>query len=260
MTKTCYPTNLTDEQWQQIKSYLPKPQKRGRPPVDRRHILNALLYFIRAGCQWRMLPADFGPWQTVYHYYRGWQHAGHWVYLHDRLRALVRHAAGKDARPTAAILDSQTVRSADHTGETGYDAAKKTKGRKRHVLVDTLGLLLAVCVTPASTPERSGARQLLGVALRWLGWLRCLWCDSGYCGPEFAAWVRTQRRKLAVEVIQRRKGQRGFAVLPKRWIVERTFGWFMKQRRLVRDYEVKTEHAEACVYIAMIGIMIRKLA
>lgn len=260
MTETCYPTHLTDEQWQLIKPHLPPPKKRGRPPTDRRKVVNALLYWVRAGCQWRMLPADFGPWKTVYHYYRIWQRAGHWIYLHDRLRALVRKAAGKDVRPTAAILDSQTIRSADHTGETGFDAAKKTKGRKRHLLVDTLGMLLAVCVTPACTPERAGARQLLEGALRWFGWLRRLWCDSGYNGPEFAAWVRTQRRKLAVEVVPRRAGQRGFAVLPKRWIIERTFGWLMKQRRLVRDYEAKPEHAETTVYIAMIGIMVRKLA
>ena len=119
---------------------------------------------------------------------------------------------------------------------------------------------MAVCVTPASTPERAGAKQLLAEALQWFGWLRCLWVDGGYSGPEFAAWVRTQRRKLAVEVVSRIAGQRGFAVLPKRWIVERTFGWLMKQRRLVRDYEVKAEHAEAWIYIAMIGIMVRRLA
>lgn len=260
MTETNYPTNLTDAQWQLIQPHLPPPRKRGRPPTDRRHILNAILYFVRAGCQWRMLPSDFGPWQTVYHYYATWRRDGHWTYLHDRLRARVRTAAGKDVRPTAAILDSQTVRSADHPGETGFDAAKKTKGRKRHLLVDTLGLLLAVCVTPASTPERAGARQLLAGALQWFSWLRRLWVDGGYSGPEFAAWVRTQRRKLGVEVVSRLAGQRGFAVLPKRWIVERTFGWLMKQRRLVRDYEVKAEHAEGWIYIAMRGIMVRRLA
>jgi len=260
MTETNYPTNLTDAQWQLIQPHLPPPKKRGRPPTDRRHLFNAILYFVRAGCPWRLLPADFGPWQTVYHYYHTWQRAGRWTELHDRLRTQVRAAAGKDRRPTAAILDSQTVRSADHPGETGFDAAKKTKGRKRHLVVDTLGLLLAVCVTPASTPERAGARQLLAVALRWLSGLRRLWVDNGYCGPEFAAWVRTQRRQLTVEVVSRTAGQRGFAVLPKRWIVERTFGWLMKQRRLVRDYEVKPEHAEAWIYIAMIGIMVRRLA
>ena len=258
MTETCYPTDLNDGQWQLIKAHLPPPRKRGRPPTDRRVIVNAILYFIRAGCQWRMLPADFGPWKTVYHYYRTWHQQGVWTYLHDRLRAAVRQAAGHRCRPTAAILDSQTVRSSDHAGETGFDAAKKTKGRKRHLLVDTLGLLLAVCVTPASTPERAGARQLLGAALAWFGWLRCLWVDGGYAGPEFAAWVRSQRRKLAVTVV-RRPGP-GFTVLARRWVVERTFGWLMKQRRLVRDYEAKPEHAEACIYLAMIGIMVRRLA
>ena len=178
------------------------------------------------------------------------------------LRSCVRTQAGKRTQPTAAILDSQTVRSADHPGVRGYDGAKKIKGRKRHLLVDTLGLLLAVCVTPADVTERDGARTLLGPALRWFGWLRCLWADQGYTGEDFATWVAAHRKTgtLRLEVVPRLEGQRGFVVLAKRWIVERTFSWFMQQRRLARDYETKTEHAEAWIYIAMIRIMRRRLA
>lgn len=230
--------------------------------MDLRLVCNALLYFVRAGCAWRMLPRDFGPWQTVYHYFRLWSKQGHWLVIHDVLRDTVRAEAGKRAEPTAAILDSQTVRSADQAGERGYDAAKKTKGIKRHVLVDTLGLLLGICITPADVPERQGARGLLAPLLRCFRWLRCVWADQGYGGPELAEWVAAHRKTgtVRLEVVPRLQDQRGFQVLRKRWIVERTFGWLMKHRRLVRHYEVKTPHAEACVHVAMIGIMLRRLA
>ena len=255
-----YPTDLTDAHWALLQPHLPKPKPTGRPPKDRRLILNALLYLTRAGCAWRLLPKDFGPWRTVYGVFRDWQKAGLWSYLNDRLRAWVRAAAGKDCRPSAAILDSQTVRSSDHGGPRGYDAAKKTKGRKRHLLVDTLGLLLGVKVTPANVPERAGAKLLLAPLLPWLWWLRRLFADGGYCGPEFAQWVREHKRSAVVEIVERLGHRRGFQVLPKRWIVERTLGWLHKRRRLVRDYETKPEHAEAFVYVAMIQVMLRKLA
>src|ERR1035441_8044592 len=158
MNKTVlYPTDLTDEQWALLRRVLPprkRTTKRGRPPADLRRICNGLLYSVRAGGAWRLLPRDFGPWQTVYHYFRLWTKQGYWETIHDLLRDAVRLQAGKRKEPTAAILDSQTVRSADQGGERGYDAAKKTKGIKRHILVDTLGLLLGVCVTPADVPER----------------------------------------------------------------------------------------------------------
>ena len=179
MYNALYPTDLTDEQWNLLQSVLP-PRKtarhRGRPPADARRICNALLYFVRAGCAWRLLPRDFGPWKTVCHYFWRWSQKGFWQVIHDVLRSAIRADAGKRSDP-AAILDSQTVRSADQAGERGYDAAKKTKGIKRHVLVDTLGLLLAVCVTPADVPERQGSRRLLAAALAGFRWLRCLWAD-----------------------------------------------------------------------------------
>ena len=148
--KSCsYATDLTDAQWKLLLPLLPKAKKKGRRPADLRLILNGLLYFVRSGCAWRLLPRDFAPWQTVYGYFRRWRLQGLWQHLHDVLRRVVRREAGKRSQPTAAILDSQSVRSADHGGQRGYDAGKKIRGRKRHILVDTLGLLLWVCVTPA---------------------------------------------------------------------------------------------------------------
>lgn len=260
-----YPTDLTDEQWDLLRRLSPPPKAAkspGRPRADLRKILNGLLYYVRAGCAWRLLPKDFGPWQTVNHYFRMFQRQGHWQWVHDVLRGEVRMAAGKRRQPTAALLDSQTVRSADQAGQRGYDAAKKTKGIKRHILVDTLGLLLAVFITPADVPEREGAQGFLSRALACFRWLRCIWADSGYNGMPFASWVAAHRKtgSLRLEVVEKEPGQRGFSVLKRRWIVERTFGWFMKHRRLVRHYEVKPKYAEAWLHIAMIGVMLRRLA
>jgi putative transposase len=260
MNANIYPTDLTDTQWGYLQPLLPAPKPRGRKPTDRRRILNALRYLLRAGCAWRMLPKDFGPWQTVYHYFRLWSRDGTWAAINEVLRREVRAATGKRAHPTVAILDSQTVRSADQAGATGYDAAKKTKGVKRHILVDTLGLLLGMCVTPANVSERCGARQFLTPALRWWRWLRTLFVDGGYAGADFAQWVAAHRQtgSLQVQVVPRHQSQ-NFVVLPKRWIVERTFGWFRKQRRLVRHYEVKPDHAEAWLYLTLIGLMLRRV-
>ena len=179
MQETSYPSDLTEAQWALLEPMLPKTKPRGRPPTSARTLFNALLYVLRGGIPWRFVPKDYGPWQTVYGKFRRWKKAGLWKTLNDRLRTPARKERGKRARPTACILDSQTVRSADHGGEVGYDAAKKTKGRKRHLLVDTLGLILALWLTPASTPERAGAQELLGQSLRGFAWLRKMWVDGG---------------------------------------------------------------------------------
>jgi putative transposase len=260
-----YPTDLTDAQWQLLLPMLPSqkaPGTRGRPPADLRLICSGLLYWVRAGCAWRLLPKEFGPWKTVYDYFRRWTQQGYWESIHDRLRDAVRRQAGKRTRPTAAILDSQSVRSADQAGERGYDKAKNVKGIKRHILVDTLGLLLAVCITKADVPEREGAKRFLRQALTVFSWLRCIWADSGYNGKPFATWVAALRKTgtLRLEVVARDATQKGFKVVFRRWIVERTFGWFMKHRRLVRHYEVKTAHAENLLRLVMIGVMLRRLA
>lgn len=255
-----YDSNLTDAQWAFLKPLLPKPKKRGRPPTDRRCVVDAILYVSKGGIQWRLLPTTFPPWKTVYHIFRKWTLDHTWESLNARLRAHVRATHGKRARPTAAILDSQSVKSDPHGGAVGYDAAKKIKGRKRHLLVDTLGLLLGVLVTPASTPERDGAQALLTRVLGWFTWLRLLWVDGGYSGPAFAQWVQGLRPKLKVEVVKRSDDVQGFVVLPRRWVVERTFGWLMRHRRLVRDYETCETSAQAWIYIAMIRIQLRRLA
>lgn len=255
-----YDTDLTDAQWAVLKPMLPGTPKLGRPATDRRRIIDALLYIAKGGIPWRLLPKSFPPWQTVYHVFRQWTKNNTWEALNDRLRALVRKASGKRSRPTAAILDSQSVKSDPHGGAVGYDAAKKIKGRKRHLLVDTLGLVLGVLVTPANVAERDGAKTLLGLVLGWLTWLRLIWVDGGYTGDPFAQWVKTQRRKLEVAVVKRSDHTTGFQLLPRRWVVERTFGWLMRHRRLVRDYETIPASAEAWVYIAMLRIQLRRLA
>jgi transposase len=260
MKNAKYGSSLTDDQWEYLKPMLPKPAKRGRPPTDLRQVIDAIFYVVKGGIPWRYLPADLPPWQTVYGIFRRWKRDHVWAALNDTLRILVRRADGKRSQPTAAILDSQSVKSAGHGGEVGYDAGKRIKGRKRHLAVDTLGLVLGVLVTPANTTERDGAKAVLLRVLAWFNWLRILWVDGGYTGTEFAQWVKARRPKLKVEVVKRSDNVRGFKVLPRRWVVERTFGWLLHHRRLVRDYEKTITSAEAIVYIAMVRIQLRRLA
>lgn len=260
MKNAIYESNLTDAQWEYLQPMLPPPAKRGRPRTDLRRIIDAILYVVKGGIPWRYLPAGFPPWKTVYHVFRRWTLAHQWAALNDALRILTRKAQGKRSRPTAAVLDSQSVKSAGHGGAVGYDAGKRIKGRKRHLLVDTLGLILGVAVTPANTTERDGAQAVLGRVLIWFTWLRLLWVDGGYAGAAFANWVKTLRPKLDVQVVKRSDGVSGFKVLPHRWVVERTFGWLLHHRRLVRDYERTTTSAEAWIYISMIRIQLRRLA
>ena len=255
-----YDTDLTDAQWAYIQPMLPKAAKHGRPRTALSEVINAILYLLKTGAQWRLLPKNFPPWQTVYHYFRQWSRNGLLAKLNHDLRAKVRQAVGKHPQPTAASLDSQTVRASAHAGQVGYDAAKKTKGRKRFLLVDTLGLLLGVTVEPADCPERKGARALLSTVLADYPELLKLWVDGGFNGQEFAAWVQTQHPKLLVEVVKRLSELPGFHLLSKRWVVERTFGWLMHCRRLVRDHEQTTSSAAGWVYLAMTRLMLRRLA
>lgn len=255
-----YDSSLSDSQWDILQLVLPKRSKRGRPPTDLRRILDAILYVLKGGVAWRLLPADFPSWKTVYHVFRKWARTGVWSTVNDLLRAEARVLEDKRPQPTAAILDSQSVKSDPHGGEVGYDAAKRIKGRKRHLLVDTLGLLLSVHVSPASVPEREGARDLLKGALGSFKRLRKLWVDGGYEGTNFAEQVQEICPALEVEVVKRSDDVKGFKVLPRRWVVERTFGWLMRHRRLARDYEKTESSAEAWIYLAMIRIQIRRLA
>lgn len=255
-----YSSSLSDAQWDILQLILPKRSPRGRPPTDLRRILDAILYVLKGGIPWRLLPVDFPPWKTVYHVFRKWARESVWGVINGLLRTEVRAQAGKRSRPTAAILDSQSVKSDPHGGKVGYDAAKRIKGRKRHLLVDTLGLVLSATVSTASLPERDGAQGLLKVALGSLKWLRRLWVDGGYSGEKFAQQVKKMKPKLEVEVVKRSDDILGFEVLPRRWVVERTFAWLMRHRRLARDYETSASSAEAWIYLAMIRIQLRRLA
>ena len=265
MHPTYYPTDLNEEEWRQIKSLIPAPKsgkgKRGRPALDRRRLVNAIFYVVRSGCAWRLLPKDFGPWQTVYGYFRRWTQDWTWRFIHDALRDWLRKSQRRKVAPTAAIVDSQSVKTGDQAGERGYDAGKKVWGRKRHVVVDCLGMILAIMVTPAAVQDRQAAKSLIRLLVRMYGRVQTIWADGGYLGT-LVQWVKQLRPfgKLRLEIVRRSEHVRGFAVLPKRWIVERTFGWFIKSRRLCRDYEVRVDHSESMIRICMIRLMIKRLA
>jgi len=234
----CYPTDLTDDQWNQIKSLVPAPKsgkgKPGRPlKLDRRTLVNAIFYVVRSGCAWRLLPKDFGPWQTVYGYFRVWSQDWTWTFIHDTLRDWLRKTEERKVAPTAAIVDSQSVKTPDQAGERGYDAGKKIKGRKRHLAVDSLGLILAMKITSAAIQDRDAAKSLITLMMSMYQRVQVIWADGGYLGT-LVQWVKQLRPfgKLRLEIVRRCDHVKGFKVLPKRWIGERTLAWLFKSRRL----------------------------
>lgn len=259
-----YPSDLTDRQWKLIESRLPDPPvgPAGRPPKHpKREIVNAILYLNRTGCAWRMLPKDFPPWQTVYWYFRGWGEDGTLDRLHDALREQVRAKHEKrDPNPSAGIVDSQSLKGADTVSKDtrGYDAGKKINGRKRHIVTDTLGLLLVVMVTAASLQDRDGGRGILELLRSLVPGVRHVFADGGYQGQLIE--IAKRLWGIVVEVVKKPAEQLGFAVLPRRWVVERTFSWLLRWRRLARDYERLPEVHEALVKWAMVGLMLNRLA
>jgi putative transposase len=254
-----YPSDLSDEQWQIIQRLLPKPAHRGRKPICRRRIIDAVLYVLRTGCQWRQLPHDFPNWNTVYGIFRRWRLDGTWKRIHDSLRDRARRQVGKKAQPTAAIIDSQSIRSAEGGEERGYDAGKKITGRKRHLAVDTLGFVLAVVVHAAAWQDHDGASFVLVRLRQQFRKLKIVFADSAYGRNGLPEWVR-QVCGWSLQTVLRPVGRKGFVVLPKRWVVERTFAWLVRYRRHSKDYERLPETSETMIYITMINLMSRRLS
>ena len=261
-----YPSDLTDAQWKLL-----EPEARGvmaelrkgpgGAPMshDLRAMLDAIGYVTRYGIEWRALPVDFPPWTAAYAFFERWSARELPRRLADRLRGRIRIACGRAELPTAAVIDAQTVRGSDTVpaSSSGYDAGKKTKGRKRNIATDCLGLLLVVTVTAASVQDRDGAHRLLALLRERFSTISLVWADGGYAG-RLVVWAK-QALRLAVTIIKRTDNVTGFVLLPRRWVVERTFGWLVRHRRLVRDYERRPEHHEAMVWWATVAIMTRRL-
>jgi putative transposase len=257
-----YPTDLNDTEWAQMAPYLPKPNSTGAPRKHSwRTILNAMFYVVKNGCVWRALPHDFPTWQTVYHYFRLFRRTGVWEHLNTIIREAVRVKAGKEPQASAMIVDSQSTKSAEGGKSRGFDGGKLVSGRKRNLLVDTLGLVVLAKVTAANVQDIHAGKQLFSAVAQkpeLLTRLEKIFADGGFQG-QLVAWVQ-HNLQAVLEIVLKLKGQKGFQVLPKRWVIERTFAWLSRQRRLAREYERLAQSSEAFIYVAMIRLGLRRLA
>jgi putative transposase len=264
-TPAQYPTDLTDAQWPLFQPLLPphkwRPGGPGRPPCEVRTILNGIVYVTKTGCQWRMLPKEFGRWETVYGYFNRWSRQGVWQQIMEALNRQERQRQGRKPTPSAGCVDSQSIKTATQGKTKGYDGNKKVNGRKRHLLVDTLGLILGVWVTAADGGDREGLISLLKAYFATgVKRLRKLWVDGGYSGKTLKEWVQNlkQTHKIDLEVVDSQGP--GFQVVKRRWVVERTFAWLLNYRRHSKDYEVLTRNSEALIQVAMIHLLVKRLA
>ena len=263
--RPAYGSSLTDAQWAVIEPLLPVVHRSlgGRPRVhSRRLVIDTICYVLVSGCAWRLVPHDLAPWSVAYRWFAAWTADGTWARVHDALRDEVRVRDGRDRQPSAAVLDSQSAKSSEGGEAIGYDAGKRVRGRKRHLLVDTCGLLLVGLVHSASVQDRAGAKRVLSGIRGRFPLLGLVWVDGGYVNCVDASLVGWADRTENIEIVPvpRNADVPGFQVLPRRWVVERTFGWLTRCRRLARDYERKTTHAEAMIQIAMIRLMAARLA
>jgi putative transposase len=270
-----YASDLSDAEWAILEPLIPPAKTGGRPrSVNMREILNGIYYILRGGCAWRLLPHDFPAWSTVYDYFRKWRNEGVWERMVTTLRERLRVQAGRQATPSAGIIDSQSVKTTERGGLHGYDGGKKVNGRKRHLLVDTMGLLLKVVVHVANLQDREGVKLLLGPVKGQFERMEKVWVDQAYSGTG-KTWIE-QQMNWTVEVVERspRRGwimtedqglvwvtlPKTFEHLPRRWVVERTFAWIGRYRRMSKDYEYLTTSSEAMIYLAMLRLMLARLA